>query len=166
MSLKKQALRARRQEADQEKAFRKRVVKVGAVAALFAALSGPVAAVPIDDPRRPREQAAWTPTPKDPPPNKRPEGKDRQLDPVMHRSSETIGTGDLYVRKVKGGHFGELGARSRDRIRDLEALLLSLGVRPTPRQIKRIVKGHHWPPELERWLASKERAGAARGGRP
>ena len=162
MSTKKQVRDERRAAELHEKKLGT-VGRVGLMAALVAALSGPMPVLPTEDPRRPRDPAAWTPTPE--PPKRTPEGEPKRTPegepkrataarPKVYLSEGAKVGANLYVRTYNAGtkeELVQLGNRLKDRRRKLEQLLAHVGVKPTPRQVKRCDRGH-FPPPLLAWL--------------
>ena len=150
--------------------------RVGLMAVLAAALAGPIAAAPVEDPRRPREQAAWTPTPtgsgkkgrqgtgnlNSGPTSGALEGDARPSKPtVFLLGGAKADDPNLYVRKVRNGpqdgtdEAWEFGNRLKDRKRELEALMRQLGIKVSHRQVKRIMRGF-MPPVLIAWLDAQK----------
>lgn len=180
----KKVVRLEKHEAAQEEKKLSARRRIGLMAVLAAALAGPIAAAPIEDPRRPRERAAWTPTPtghgkrgrqgagnlNSGPSAGALEGPERAEKPTVFLVGGAKPDTNLYVRRIKTGlgeddQVYEFGNRLKDRKRELEALMRDLGIPVSHRQVKRILRGF-MPPRLVAWLDAKKEleARAAAGG--
>lgn len=157
----KKTVRLEKKEAElYEKQGMNAARRVGLMAVLAAALAGPVAVVPMEDPRRPREEQAWHPdttghAAKGAPPTSGP------TKPTVFLSKGAKPNPNLYLRKVRNGpgilsgEVYEYGNRLKDRQKELEALMRDLGIKVSHRQVKRIMRGF-MPPALITWLDTQK----------
>lgn len=175
MSTKKVARLEQKQAEQYERDTMSATRRVGLMAVLATALAGPMAATPVEDPRRPRDLAAWTPMPtgsgkkgrrgtgnlNSGPSAGTLEGDQGPAKPTVYHTGEVKVDPNLYVRKVRNdagllhSEAYEFGNRLKDRKRELEALMRQLGLKVSHRQVKRILRGF-MPPVLVAWLDAQK----------